>query len=77
MPLTQLSTEPNSLRRVRLNDVEGTLETMASGAYPYEMTMYGVTGKTPNAAVHAFLTYLTSPEARAIVQKAGGAMLSP
>lgn len=77
MSLTQLSTEPNSLQRVRLNGVEGTLETMASGAYPYKMTMYVVTGKTPSAAVQAFQTYLASPEARAIVQKAGGTMLSP
>ncbi|MFZ2502657.1 MAG: substrate-binding domain-containing protein [Nocardioides sp.] len=62
---------------MRLNGVEGTLETMASGAYPYKQTMYVVTGKTPNAAAQAFQTYLASPEARALVQRAGGRMLSP
>jgi phosphate transport system substrate-binding protein len=77
MILTQLSTETNSLQRVRLNGVDGTLESMVSGAYPYKMTMYVVTGRTPNASTQAFQTFLASPEARAIIQKAGGKMISP
>jgi phosphate transport system substrate-binding protein len=77
MTLTQLSTEPNALQRVRLNGVDGTLEAMASGAYPHKMAMYVVTGRTPNASAQAFQTFLASPEGRAIVQKAGGKMLSP
>lgn len=77
MTLTQLVTEPNSLQRVHLDGVEGTLQTIASGAYPYKMSIYVVTGKAPNAVAKAFQAFLASSEAQAIIHTAGGKMRVP
>ena len=72
LTLTQLSTEPNTLQRVRLNNVEGTIETMNSGAYPHRMMMFIITGKSTGPVARAFLAYVASPEGQRIIEKAGG-----
>jgi phosphate transport system substrate-binding protein len=77
MSLSQLSMEPNTLQRVRLNNVEGSLETIKSGAYPFKIMMYVITTKSPGPAAQAFKAFLMSPDGRRTIGKAGGQLVEP
>ena len=71
MTLTQLISEKRSVTPLVLEGVRPSLETLASGAYPYSKPFSVVTGANPTPLVKAFSEFLTSGEVREILLKNG------
>lgn len=70
-PLTQLASEANTFRHVVIDGVAPTLEEMREGRYPYRLQVDFVSKGPPSAAARRFLAFLASPEAAAMIEKAG------
>lgn len=69
--LTQVVVEGGVLVPLAWNGVPPTLENLASGAYPLEKTLYLVVRKSPEPAVRRFLGFLSSREARTLIERTG------
>lgn len=76
-PLIQLLSEPNRLKPVRLDGIEPGVEAMKAGTYPLKARYILLTTATPSAGARRFMAFLATPEARAIIEKAGGVPLGP
>ncbi len=66
----QILSEKRPLRPLSLDGVRPSLETLASGAYPFYKTFYAVTRRNSPATRH-FIEYLESPEGRTILTRTG------
>ena len=71
MTLAQLISEKRSVTPLPLEDIRPSLETLASGAYPYYRIFSVVTGANPTPLVKSFIAFLTSGEGREILLKNG------
>ncbi len=69
--LAQLRTEESSLGKLAWNGVAPTLENLDSGAYPLSHTLSVVVRARPSPEVLRFLAFLRTPEAAAILRRAG------
>ena len=69
--LSQMVTEKRNLRMVALDGVEPTLETLESGAYPYEKPFYLVYAAKTADAAEGLLRFLRSEEGRAVLRESG------
>lgn len=68
----QILSENRPLRPLSLDGVRPSLETLASGAYPFYKTFYAVTRHgSSSPATRRFIEYLESPEGRAILTRTG------
>ncbi|UPU35404.1 substrate-binding domain-containing protein [Geomonas paludis] len=70
-PLSMALSEPGAVNVARLNGVAPTLANVASGKYPYTKKILVVTRKEPSPGVKAFVQFLNSKAARAMVTKHG------
>jgi len=71
MTLTQLISEKRPFTLLQINGVKPSLETLASGAYPYSKPFSVVTGATPTPLAKAFIEFLTSAAGREILSQNG------
>ncbi|MEI6205976.1 MAG: substrate-binding domain-containing protein [Desulfuromonadales bacterium] len=69
--LTSLLTEKLPLNILSLNGVTPSPMNLASGAYPLFKAISFVTGSRTSPEAHTFITFVFSPQGRAIASKAG------
>lgn len=75
MTLTQLRTEPNTLRHVVLDGVEPTLEAMRANNYPLKQAVSLVQKGELSPASKRFIAFLATDEAVALIDRAGAVPL--
>jgi phosphate transport system substrate-binding protein len=75
--LTQLMTEKLPLRPLAWEGVAPTLEALASGTYPLGKPLLLVVRTSPSAAVRAFVAFLGTPEAQALLRQTGNLPTPP
>lgn len=63
--------EGRALRSLKLDGVEPTPANSASGAYPYQVRLYMVTGVKRAAAVERFIAFVQSPAGKKILVRHG------
>jgi phosphate transport system substrate-binding protein len=68
--LSQIISEARPLHPVKLDNVVPSVKTLKDGSYPYKKSLYAITRKA-RPAVRAFVDFLASPEARAILIETG------
>ena len=69
--LSEVLTVPDTLVPLTWNGVAPTVPNLASGAYPLAKTHFLVTRASPSPPVRRFLVFLTSPEARKVLEQTG------
>jgi phosphate transport system substrate-binding protein len=69
--LTQIFTEGSALTPVAWNGVAPTVQNLASGAYPLAKTLFVVVRAKPSPTVRRFMEFLTSAEARSVLEETG------
>jgi phosphate transport system substrate-binding protein len=69
--LTQLLTEGLRVTPLSWNGVAPTLPNLASGAYPLQKTLHVVIKAPASPAVRRFLSFLSSDEAKRVLEQAG------
>jgi phosphate transport system substrate-binding protein len=69
--LTTVLSERRKLTPLRVNGVVPSVETLASGQYPYMKTLYFVIGPEPSPSAQAFLKFVESKEGRALLRQYG------
>jgi phosphate transport system substrate-binding protein len=74
--LTEIMTDWTTLVPLAWNGVAPTVPNLASGSYPLAKTLSAVTRVPPSPAVRRFLAFLTSPEARKILEQTGNLPIS-
>jgi phosphate transport system substrate-binding protein len=67
--LTQILAENRNLRFVSIDGVPASLENYLSGSYPYGKSLYVVVPPGPSPQARAFLRFLASPAAQAVLRK--------
>jgi len=68
------STEMTKNKRIRLlalNDVEPTIETIRSGAYPITGEFYAITAGSENPHLDEFIEWILSEQGQEIIEKTG------
>ncbi|WP_172370759.1 PstS family phosphate ABC transporter substrate-binding protein [Sporosarcina jiandibaonis] len=68
------STEMTQNKRIRLlalNDVEPTIETIRSGAYPITGEFYAITAGSENPHLEKFIEWMLSEQGQEIIEKTG------
>lgn len=69
--LTQILTEKRPVTALAWNGVAPTVANLASGAYPLGKTLLVVVRSSPPPRVKRFLAFLSSAEARRIIERTG------
>lgn len=69
--LTQIVTEDADLRALPLDDVEPTLENLASGAYPPRVDLYLIVRNGNEEMVASFVDYIRSEAGRRVLRATG------
>lgn len=69
--LTQILTEKRNLRFVAIDGVAPSLSAYEDGSYPYGKTLFVVVPANPSPEAEAFLSYIQTPEAKAIQREMG------
>lgn len=70
-PLAMALSEPGAVNVSRLNGVAPTVSNISSGKYAYTKRIFVVTKKDASPGVRAFVQFLNSKSARAMVAKQG------
>lgn len=69
--LSQVLTVAETLVPLTWNGVAPTVSNLASGAYPLAKTHFFVTRASPSPPVRRLIAFLTSPEAREVLEQTG------
>ena len=67
--LTQILAENRNLRFVSIDGVPASLENYLNGSYPYGKSLYVIAPPGPSPQARAFLSFLASPAAQAVLRK--------
>lgn len=76
-PLTEIMTAQRALQVLTLEGVEPTPAQLAAGRYPLALTLALVTGPASPDAAQAFIDFVRSPGAAAILKSAGCLPVAP
>lgn len=76
-PLTEVVTAQRALQVLTLEGVEPTPAQLAAGRYPLTLTLALVTGPASSDAAQAFIDFVRSPAAAAILKAAGCLPVAP
>lgn len=69
--LLQIASEKRDLRFVAIDGVAPSLRTYLDGTYPYDKTLYLVVASDISPEAAAFLAFVASPAAAAVLREAG------
>lgn len=69
--LAQIMTEERRIKPLVFDGLEGTVETLGAGKYPYAKTHYIVSESQPAPEAQAFLEFIASPEGQDILRASG------
>jgi phosphate transport system substrate-binding protein len=71
VPLAQIMTEERPIKPLVFNSLEGTVDALSAGKYPYAKTHYIVCESQPAPEAQAFLDFIASPEGQDILRASG------
>jgi phosphate transport system substrate-binding protein len=69
--LAQIMTEERRIKPLVFDDLEGTVEALSAGKYPYARTHYIVSESGPSPEARAFLNFILSPEGQDVLRASG------
>jgi phosphate transport system substrate-binding protein len=69
--LAQIMTEERRIKPLVFDGLEGTVEALSAGKYPYAKTHYIVCESKPAPEAQAFLDFIASPEGRDVLRASG------
>jgi phosphate transport system substrate-binding protein len=73
--LTQIMVERRNLRFVPIDGIEPSLESLESGSYLYQRTLYFVLPAKRSAAAERFIAFLRSAEGKAALRASGNILI--
>jgi phosphate transport system substrate-binding protein len=71
IPLAQIMTEQRRIKPLVFDDLEGTVEALKAGNYPYAKEHYIVSKSDPGPEAQAFLDFIASPEGQEVLRVSG------
>ena len=66
-----------SISPAKINGVEGTVENVLSGAYPFQRNLWMFTNEKPSTLEQAYLDFVMSPAGQTIVEEEGFIAIYP
>lgn len=75
--LAQMKTEQRRLKPLALDGMEGTLQALQDGTYPYAKSLYLISPPKPARPAAAFMRFVWSPEGRRILTSHGNLVTEP